>query len=175
MTAQPLAGVARVIAEMVKGMNQLDPEVGKRVAAALAKNFKVKVEDVAILQLDSKGKALSFIVPEKLAKVGSIPMSSTRALAVRTLRDKRSECINNFTAAEHHTVFEGVPLIKGEGADPIQKILSVPVLAEKDPAGVLQVSRKGKSANAAGPDFTPKDVTDLTQVAAALAPCLKQG
>lgn len=170
MSAAPLAGVARVITEMVKGKTELDDALAKMVAGAIAKNFAVRLEDVAILQLTPNGKQLVFIVPEKLSKIGSIPLTSTRALAVRTLKEKRADFVNNFQSAEHHTVFEAVKLTK-EGADPIQKILSVPILAENKAAGVIQVSRKGKSPGAAGPDFAAKDSAELAQIAAALASC----
>lgn len=172
MSAQPVSGVARVIGEMIKGKTELDVAVGNLVAGAIAKNFKVKLEEVAILRLAGKGKLLEFIVPEKLAKVGTIPMTSTNALAVRTVRDRRGEFINNFSAAAHPTVFEAVKLTK-EGDDPIQKIISVPIVAEAKAVGVIQVSRKGKTAGAAGTDFTAKDMEELAQVASALAPCIQ--
>lgn len=171
MTAQPTVGVARVIAEMVKGKQEMDQPLGKMVAGAIAKNFNVKPEDVSILRLKPNGKQLEFVVPEKLARIGTIPMTSTRALAVRTLRDRKPEFINNFQAAEHHTVFEAVKLTK-EGAVPIQKIISVPILSGGKPAGVIQVTRKGKSPGAAGPDFGSSDSDELTQIAAALSSCL---
>lgn len=172
MSAQVTAGVARVIAEMVKGKTELDPALATLVAGAIAKNFKVKPEEVALLRLSGKGKQLEFIVPEKLAKVGTVPMTSTNSLAVRTVRDRKAEFINNFSAATHPTVFEAVRLSK-EGSDPIQKILSVPILSEGKGTGVIQLSRKGKTAGAAGPDFTPKDVEELSQVASVLAPCIQ--
>ncbi|MBI4467042.1 MAG: GAF domain-containing protein [Acidobacteria bacterium] len=165
-------GVARVIAEMVKDKGPLDAAVGNQVAGAIAKHFKVKPDEVAILRMSPTGKQLEFIVPEKLGKVGTIPMTSTNALAVRTARDKRTEFVNNFTAAAHPTVFEAVKLSK-EGGDPIQKIISIPVLAEGKTVGVIQVSRKGKTTGAAGPDFGPKDVEELNQIATTLVPCLK--
>ena len=171
MTAQPKAGVARVIAEMVKGKQEMDQPLGKMVAGAIAKNFNVKPEDVSILRLKPNGKQLEFVVPEKLARIGTIPMTSTRALAVRTLRDRKPEFINNFQAAEHHTVFEAVKLTK-EGAVPIQKIISIPILSGGKPAGVIQVTRKGKSPGGAGPDFGPNDSDELTQIATALSSCL---
>jgi hypothetical protein len=171
MTAQPTAGVARVIAEMVKGKEEMDQPLAKMVAGAIAKNFNVKAEDVSILRLKPNGKQLEFVVPEKLARIGTIPMTSTRALAVRTLRDRKPEFINNFQAAEHHTVFEAVKLTK-EGAVPIQKIMSIPILSGGKPAGVIQVTRKGKSPGAAGPDFGAKDCDELTQIATALSSCL---
>lgn len=173
MSAQPTVGVARVIAEMVKGKNEMDTDLGKVVAGALAKNYGVTPDDVAILRLTANGKQLDFIVPEMLGKVGSVPMTSTRALVVRTLREKRPECINNFSASEHHTVFEGVRLVRGQSSDPIQKIISAPILAEGKPAGVIQVCRKGKTPAAAGADFSPKDVSDLSQVATALSSCIR--
>ena len=171
MGTAPVAGVARVISEMVKGKTELDAAVAKLIAGAIAKFFSVKPEDVAILTLTPNGKQLIFLVPEKLGQVGSIPLTSTRALAVRTLKDKRAEFINNFQAAEHHTVFEAVKLTK-EGSDPIQKILSAPILVNNKGAGVMQVSRKGKTPGAAGGDFAAKDATDLTQICAAIAPSL---
>lgn len=170
MGTAPLAGVTRVITEMVKGKTELDDALGKLVAGAIAKSFSVKADDVAILKLTPNGKQLVFIVPEKLAKVGSIPLTSTRALAVRTLKEKRVEFVNNFQAAEHHTVFEAVKLTK-EGSDPIQKILSAPILVGGKGAGVIQISRKGKSPGAAGPDFSAKESAEVTQIAAALASC----
>lgn len=172
MSAQPVSGVARVIGEMIKGKTELDVAVANLIAGAIAKNFKVKTDEVAILRVSGKGKQLEFIVPEKLGKVGTIPMTSTNALAVRTVRDRRGEFINNFSAAAHPTVFEAVKLTK-EGDDPIQKIISVPVLAEGKAVGLVQVSRKGKTGGAAGADFTAKDMEELAQVALALAPCIQ--
>lgn len=172
MSAQVTAGVARVIAEMVKGKTEMDTALGNLVAGAIAKNYKVKQDEVAILRLSTTGKQLEFIVPEKLGKVGTIPLTSTNALAVRTVRDRRGEFVNNFSAAAHPTVFEAVKLTK-EGDDPIQKIISVPVMVEGKALGVIQVSRKGKTTAAAGADFVAKDVEELNQVATAIAPCLK--
>jgi signal transduction protein with GAF and PtsI domain len=171
--AELTVGVARVIAEMVKD-KQLDTALGSQVAGAIAKHCKVKPDEVAILKMAAGGKQLEFIVPEKLGKVGTIPMTNTNALAVRTARDRRAEFINNFSAAPHPTVFEAVKLGK-EGGDPIQKIVSVPVLAEGKTIGVVQVSRKGKTPAAAGPDFAAKDVEELNQVATAIAKCLQAG
>lgn len=174
MAAQSKLGVARVITEMVKGKEELDANTSKMVAGAVAKHFNLKLENVAILQLTKNGKQLHFIVPEKLSKIGSIPITSTRALAVRTLRDRRPEVINKFQAAEHHTVFEAVKLSK-EGGGPIQKIISAPIMAGDKPSGVMQISRKGKSPGAAGPDFSPKDSKELGEICAALGSCLRPG
>lgn len=170
MSAEALAGIARVVEEMVKGKTAIDLELARQVAGALAKNFKVTAEEVALLRLSTDGRQLEFIVPEKLSKVGTIPMSSTNSLAVRTARERKSEFTNNFSSSKHPTVFESVKLTK-EGSEPIQKILSVPIVMGAKTAGVIQISRKGKTPGTAGPDFSSKDVGELTQVAAALAKC----
>jgi hypothetical protein len=143
-----------------------------KVAATLAKLFGVDKDEVAVLKLTPKLKALKFVIPEKLALVGSIPLTSTTALAARTAREKRPEAVNNFSAARHANVFEAVPL----GRDPgelIQKIMSVPILDGTRVHGVVQISRKARSLAEAGADFTPKDLRALAEHAPALDRFLK--
>src|SRR5207245_9339041 len=50
----------------------------------------------AVLALTGQDKFLKFIIPEKLQAIGTLPMTSTSALAVRTAREKRPELFNNF-------------------------------------------------------------------------------
>ena len=104
-------------------------------------------------------------------------MSTTNSLAVRTVRDKRPEMINNFPIQKHPTVFESVTLDpKAQEKHPIQKIMSAPLILDGKPIGVVQISRKGKSPTAAGADFTIKDLTSLVTTAGLLAKGLrKQG
>jgi GAF domain-containing protein len=143
-----------------------------QLAEAIGKQFSVKLEEVAVLALAHSDKFLRFVVPEKLQKVGDIPMTSTNSLAVRTARDKKPEVINNFATARHPTVFEAVPLGSQRG-DPIQKIMSAPVTADGKVVGVIQISRKGKTVTGAGADFTPKDLGDLVALANQVGRCLK--
>jgi hypothetical protein len=72
----------------------------------------------------------------------------------------------------HASVFEGVPVAEALRADPIQKIMSSPILQGNKSLGVVQVSRKGKSPTDAGPDFTALQMRNLKSIADALAPCL---
>jgi len=162
------ASVTQLVEQALKSKKGLEASDFTQIAAEIAEGFKVTVGEVAILELAPSGKQLNFLVPEKLAKVGNIPMSSTSALAVRTVRDRRPEMINSFTTTRHQTVFEAVSL-GDKGAVPIQKIMSVPILLEGKAVGVIQVSRKGKGAGAAGPDFTARDLQELVQAAAVLA------
>jgi hypothetical protein len=52
--------------------------------------------------------------------------------------------------------------------------MSAPVIAEGKLVGVIQVSRKGKTLATAGPDFTPKDLTDLVAIGQQVGRLLKQ-
>jgi hypothetical protein len=123
------------------------------VAEKIAKIIGVRNDEVAILAVSTRWKHLHFLVPEALKKVGFIPLSSNSALAAKTARDSRPEIDNNFTAARHATVFEGVK-ITGEAAESIQKIISAPILLDGKVIGVIQISRKGAAAFETGPDFT---------------------
>ena len=173
--ASPTAEVARLVDEAIKGGKGLDDEFLGKVANQLTLLFSVKPDEVAILELTRNGATLGFLYPFKLRKVGSIPMTTTNSLAVRTVREKRPEMINNFPAQKHPTVFESVAL---EGPkqelQPIQKIMSVPLLVEGKGFGVIQISRKGKSPTTAGPDFTIRDLTALVTTAGVLAKCFKK-
>jgi len=127
------------------------------VADKIAKSLGVRSDEVAILALSTRWKHLHFLVPEALRKVGFIPLSSNSALAAKTARDSRPEIDNNFIAARHATVFEGVK-ITGEPAESIQKIVSAPILADGKVIGVIQISRKGDDSATVGPDFTADDL-----------------
>lgn len=180
--ATPVIAFAQLATEIEK--EGLNPKNGERVAAEIAKTFGVKEDEVAILRLDKM--MLSFVYPEKLATVGSIPVNTSTSLAARTANTKRAEVINNFAQSKHASVFEAVELgvgkakVAGQHLSPeeklthvIQKMISVPVMGPAGVVGVIQVSRKGRAAPEAGPDFTPADLHKLVAVAASLAKCFK--
>jgi hypothetical protein len=127
------------------------------VAEKISKIMGVRKDEVGILAVSTRWRHLYFLVPESLKKVGFIPLSSTTALAARTARESRPEIDNNFSAAKHATVFEGTK-IAGEPGETIYKIISAPILADGKVMGVIQVSRKGVSALASGPDFTSDEL-----------------
>ncbi len=168
------AELTRAVEELLRSDAPLEPAALLPLAEQIAQGFDVRHDEVAILVLDRQGRALSFLLPEKLRQIGSIPMTSTTALAVRTARERRPEVINNFSTVRHATVFEAVPLVEATAGLPIQKIMSAPVVADGKVVGVIQVSRKGASTRTAGEDFTPKDLNELKAVGGALGPCLKR-
>jgi GAF domain-containing protein len=143
-----------------------------RAVDLISKNFSLQRHEVAIFAMTPDERFLRFVIPEKLKEVGQIPLTSTNSLAVRTAREKRPEIINHFSVVPHASVFEAVPLVEEERGDPIQKIMSAPVTFEKKVIGVIQVSRKGKTAADAGPDFTHAELRELKTIAEALAPCI---
>ena len=127
------------------------------VAEKIARELRVKSDEVAILAVSNRWKHLHFLVPHVLKNVGFIPMTSNSALAARTARENRAEINNNFPATRHATVFEGVKAATTTG-ESIQKIMSAPVLFEGKVVGVMQISRKGGSLASAGPDFTAEEL-----------------
>ena len=131
------------------------------VAEALARQFGVDVDEVAVLKFVPKFKSLKFVLPVKLSPVGTIPVTSTSALAAKTARERKPEIANNFSSARHANVFEAVPLGR-DSSQLIQKIMSAPILDGTKIVGVIQICRKAISLSAAGPDFTQKDLKTLS-------------
>src|SRR6266404_1744488 len=176
MAAATNAELNRLLDEATKSGKGLTDEVVLKAAGEISKAFNVKSDEVAILHLIQNGNVLAFLFPLKLQKVGSIPMSNTVSLAVRTAREKRPEAINSFATQKHPTVFEAVDLgvEHNKEKNPIQKIMSAPLIADGKVVGVVQISRKGKNGPAAGPDFTIKDLTALMATAGILAKALKK-
>jgi hypothetical protein len=138
------------------------------VAEKIAKNLGVRTDEVAILAVSNRWRHLHFLVPEALKNVGFIPLFSNSALAARTARDSRPEIENNFAAAKHATVFEGVKITR-ETAEAIQKMISAPILLDGKVIGVIQVSRKGPNPASAGLDFNSDDLGKILALCTPLA------
>jgi hypothetical protein len=166
----------RLLEEATKSGKGLSNEVLEKAALEISKAFQVKFDEVAIFHLVQNGNVLAFLYPIKLQKVGSIPMTNTVSLAVRTAREKRPEAINSFAQQKHPTVFEAVDLgvEHNKEKNPIQKIMSAPLIADGKVMGVVQISRKGKNGPASGPDFTIKDLTALMATAGILAKAINK-
>jgi GAF domain len=140
------------------------PEALGCFSSAIAEIFQLKPDEVAILEIMPPGRMLRFVVPAKLGSTGTIPLNSASALVARTARMRRPGIINNFSTLPHASVFEGVPLGRGQ-QESIQKILSAPILRENRVIGVVQLSRKGFSPTDAGPDFGTVDMAKLQDLA----------
>jgi hypothetical protein len=161
----------------------LSPKNSEKIARELAKAFSVKEDEIGIMRIEKQN--LVFCYPGKLHNVGSIPLNTGTSVAVRTANNRRAEVLNTFAQTKHTSIFEAVQLTgSGQQAAPggdkpdrhqhvIQKLMSVPVVGPAGTLGVIQISRKGSTAPAAGPDFTPADLQKLVAAAAALVKCFK--
>jgi len=172
MIEQQAITVGSLVDDLEHAGTTPDASALRSLAKTVAKLFGVDMDEVAILGLSAKHKNLAFVIPEKLASVGSIPLSSATALAARTARERRPEIVNNFSTARHATVFEGVPMGRDPG-EMIQKIMSAPIVEGPRVRGVVQISRKGRSPGDAGPDFTQKDLAALNSLSPFLCRFLK--
>ncbi len=153
-----------ILADRLKSGDASNQELSiPALAERIAKTLHVKSDEVAILAVSEKWRHLCFLVPQALRNVGHIPLSSTSALAARTVRDSRPEIVNNFATVRHASVFEGV---KDESlnASAIQRIISAPILAEGKVIGVIQISRKAAAVAEAGPEFTSDDLGKLLAI-----------
>ena len=157
--------------EELQGLFDIDPPTPAGICNAIAKIFEVKLTEVGLMVVD--GEFLKFLFPVELQAAGVIPLSSS-AVAARSASLKQAVLFNRFPHVPHHTVFEQIKLSDAqplsELPDPIQKLMSAPVVDEKGaPIGVLQVSRKGMTPGIAGPDFSGADLRMLERVARRVA------
>lgn len=160
--------VAKLVEEMRKAGGFPGDEDLKKLAVQIGKAFGARKDEVAVLRLSPEGRSLRFLYPVKLQRIGEIPLTTAHSLAAKTIREKRAEIVNNFAVYKHPTVFESVDLSAEEKANPIQKIMSVPMVTEGKVVGVIQISRKGFPGDQLGADFTAKDVAELGAVGSIL-------
>jgi len=156
--------VAKSVEDMRKAGGYPSDDALTKLAAQISPAFRAKKDEVAILRVSPDGRMLSFVFPVKLARVGAIPLTTSNSLAAKTIRDKRGELVNNFSVYKHPTVFESVDLSAEEKASPIQKIVSAPMIVDGKVVGAIQISRKGKPGETVGPDFTSRDLAELSTV-----------
>jgi len=135
-------------------------------AQFLHKAFKVQAHEVAIFSFDPQQELFYFCWPTKLRTSGFVPLSTSDSLLARTGREKKALINNYFARTSHASVFECVKLDDDPASalHPIQKIMSVPLFADKQLKGVIQVSRKGENLSAAGRDFTPSELQALSAI-----------
>jgi hypothetical protein len=140
----------------------------------LAKIFGVRPNEVALLRLEDG--LLKFLCPFELTTAGSIPISSSTAVASHTAVTKKTELFNNFTRVKHASIFESIKPGGDKGEEhelrpaTIHKLMSAPILDKTDKVlGVVQICHKGFDLASAGPDFTLDDLQQLEFAARALS------
>lgn len=156
-----------------KGPGKPGLEAGcEALAQAIADAIQVRPDEVAILLLTSSRETLKFVWPRALYESRSaFPASHKYAFASGILSTMKGKVDNKLSESKHLKFFENVKGLETSGM-PIQKMLALPLVAGPTPIGVVEVSRKGKSAAEAGPNFTPQDAQTLVGVCRAAAPIL---
>jgi hypothetical protein len=155
------------------GLNTLEERVKEsatpeQFCLEVARTFQVQPTEVALLRLEDK--RLQFLFPAALKAAGSIPVSSTSAIAAHTAVTRKAECYNSFANVKHVSVFETVKLEPSSERTPpekpIQRLMSAPILhGHSTVLGVIQVCRKGFDLGSSGPEFTPADLSQLERAA----------
>lgn len=144
-------------------------------AGYLAETFAVQPDEVAVFALDRVfGKeALRFLWPRHLARSASgyVPLNSESSLAVRTFNENQPFINLTFATTPHTSYFEILPLDRQHRRRPpsIQKIISAPARRTGGFQGVVQISHKGETPEAAGTDFTPNHLDLLIHLTAVIA------
>jgi hypothetical protein len=172
MASERIGELKKWVSELARLGSEGEAVRLNRAVELIAKNFGVRPHEVAILGFTADERSLRFLAPENLRPIGEIPLSSITSLAVRTARDRRPEVVNHFSMVPHASVFEAVPIAEDQPGEPIQKIMSAPVMLGPRAVGVVQVSRKARELADAGPDFTQAQLRELSVVCEALAPCV---
>ena len=147
-------------------------EAGEIIAGAVAKAVSVKNDEVALLILTTTGNTMRFIWPPPLFESNAaLPADYQNAFASSVLKTMKGKVDNKVSESKHLKFFENVKGMETSGV-PIQKMIAVPLVHEQKAVGVLEVSRKGKTPDSAGPSFTPEDGQKLVALAKEFVPAL---
>src|SRR5258706_12634879 len=108
MTEKQVVDLGALLDAMARGGQPPSTEELAQLAEAVGKMFHADPDEGAILAISPKKKSLKFVIPEKLSVVGSIPLTSTRRLAARTVRERKNVMANNFNTLPQARGFEGM-------------------------------------------------------------------
>lgn len=145
---------------------------GKIISLSVSQTLNVKQDEIAILLLTSTQSTLKFIWPPPLFDSNAaLPADYQSAFASSVLKTMKGKVDNKVSESKHLKFFENVKGLETSGI-PIQKMIGVPLIHEGKGVGVLEVSRKGKSPEAAGPNFTAEDGQKLVALAKDFVPFL---
>lgn len=136
----------------------------KAIAEDVASFFSLRNHEIGLFSVNHKRQEISFLLPEGMAKKGTIPLTATNSLVVKTANDLVPYFDNYFARSRHLFMFEHM-LTEKSSRIPVQKIMSVPIISGGIAQGVIQVAKKGESVIDAGADFTEQNLGDLVKIA----------
>jgi hypothetical protein len=163
--------IKKIAKEAGKGKDGLS-QAARAIAEAVGQSIAVKSDEVAILLLTTSGNTMKFIWPAPLYESNAaLPADYQNAFASSVLKTMKGKVDNKVSESKHLRFFENVKGLETSGV-PIQKMIAVPLVHEQKAIGVLEVSRKGKTPDAVGPNFTPEDGQKLVALAKEFIPAL---
>lgn len=157
------------------GASKESLQQGARVLAeTIAEALNVKIDEVAILLLTSSGQTLKFVWPPHLStSQAAFPAGHKNAIASTVLATLKGKVDNKIAESKHLRFYENVKGIE-TGKLPIQKMVALPLFVGTTRLGVVEVSRKGRNPEDAGPNFSPEDAQKLVGICKESAPVLAQ-
>lgn len=138
------------------------------IADDVAAFYALRSHEIGLFSVNQKKHEIVFMLPEGMAKTGHIPLNAVNSLVARTANDLKPVIDNDFVKTRHLFMFEHMLADKSNRIT-MQKIMSVPILANGVAKGVIQVGRKGATLAEAGADFTEQNLADLVTIAAVIA------
>jgi hypothetical protein len=138
------------------------------IAAEISSFFSVRTHEIGIFSVNRKKHEINFLWPEGMTNTGHIPLNAVNSLVARTANELVTTLDNSFAKSRHLFMFEHMLAEKSDRIT-IQKIISVPVVADGEAKAVIQVVRKGKTQAEAGDDFSEHDLADLVKIASLLS------
>ena len=149
-------------------------DVLEAVSATVSSAFGLSPDELAILLLSSDRVMVRFVYPPEMAVSSNTFPVTVLALANYVIKSGRSLLSNAVREIRHLAFYERVR-IQGQSPRVIQKLLVVAFKgSDGQVKGVIEVSRRGESREAAGQDFRPEDQQVLEQLAALAAPVLEE-
>lgn len=144
------------------------------LAEAIADALLVKKEEVAILVLTTSGQTLRFMWPPALYEsLAAFPANHKNAIASHVLSTMKGKVDNKLSESKHLRFYENVKGMETSKL-PIQKMVALPLVAGSRTLGVVEVSRKGRTPEDAGANFSPEDAQRLVALCKEAAPLLAQ-
>jgi len=130
----------------------------KELDRQISEMFDLPQGCVFILNLDKEGILLEFAYPPKLKK-NKVPVDN-KTIAGRAVIAKRSYISNN-VQKESSSVF--LNCLMAMESDPVQKMITYPIIFGDKVISVLQVVRKGETLSKI-PDFQKEDLEKIKSV-----------
>lgn len=156
--------------QLAVGLSSVPQEKrAEMTACEIALFFEVQEHEIGLFQINPISHMAVLRAPLSIGNPATIPIQSiASSQLVSTVREQRGSIDNNFSRTPHLHMVERT-LAEREQRVPVQKIMSAPIAAEGEVRWVIQVTRKGKTRDEAGADFTEGDLRHLENMAKAVA------